>query len=987
MKRAHKRILSAALAAALMLCSVSQNTPFRLWNPPTAVQAAGKVTLNEETGVLTLSGEVTKEQIWAFRENQKVTNIVAAEGTVLPIDCTGLFARMNCEVHTLDPDGKRYVIHDVFWFGNVTAIDLSEADTSQVKNMKYMFSANTESYLIDYNDYDGNDYSDIVLYNVDWEPDQLTTLNLDSIDTSNVENMACMFIGCSKLSALDLTDFDTAKVLDMSQMFSNCSDLKTIYVSAMWKNGSVASSDNMFALCNSLTGGASTVYNSNKTDVTYACIDNPPDHPGYFTSYEYRTSGKCGKDLTWKYDAASKTLTIEGTGAMYDYEMTYTPWYEYVKNIKNLKLPDGLTYIGEYAFFECSFSSAEIPETVQKFGNSAFHSCRYLSTINLPEQVMEIPNSLFCDCGFQSFTVPNHITNVGSGAFSRCKNMTDIYIMGVNTKIDEDDDTLNDWSTLIHGYPASDAQIYAGMNNRKFKFITDGKTSGKCGDNLTWKYDAETQTLTIEGSGAMYNWEVFLYQKSGNILEYEGTAYEDTICEYTEEDYTTAAPWEDYKDSIKKIELPEGITTISPYSFCYCSKLEEIVLPESLAALGKCAFYACSELKHVVVLNPEMDFDPDNDKDDFNCWIITNKPFRDVTYDKYGDSYYMTLEYPLYPNSIYGYPDSTAQAFYKQYKENGGSNQPPKFVPLRKVFFDANGGSGEMSSIRFGYPADLKTVTLPECSFTAPKKGMAFSGWQVLSETKQPGDEIAPTEDLTVKAIWDDTLLTVSFDANGGTGEQAAITATAEEGFYLPACTFTAPEGQDFSGWQISGNTEKTYAPGDLFKIDSDITLVPVWAKTTCAVTFDANGGTGEMDCKTVSVDAEFTFPKCRFIAPEGKEFSAWMIGEIAYEIGDTVTISEDTVIKAVWTDKANTDPVVPISDKKLGDLDGNTKIDVKDAMLLAHYVAKWDGVELDLDACDLNADSTVDQADAMILARYVAGWDGYDKYFESKPI
>ena len=326
-------------------------------------------------------------------------------------------------------------------------------------------------------------------------------------------------------------------------------------------------------------------------------------------------------------------------------------------------------------------------------------------------------------------------------------------------------------------------------------------------------------------------------------------------------------------------------------------------------------------------------------------------------------------------------------AFYKQYKENGGSNQPPKFVPLRKVFFDANGGSGEMSSIRLGYPADLKTVTLPECSFTAPKKGMAFSGWQVLSETKQPGDEIAPTEDLTVKAIWDYTLLTVSFDANGGTGEQAAITATAEEGFYLPACTFTAPEGQDFSGWQISGNTEKTYAPGDLFIINSDITLVPVWAKTTCAVTFDANGGTGEMDCKTVSVDAEFTFPKCRFIAPEGKEFSAWMIGEIAYEIGDTVTISEDTVIKAVWTDKANTDPVVPISDKKLGDLDGNTKIDVKDAMLLAHYVAKWDGVELDLDACDLNADGTVDQADAMILARYVAGWDGYDKYFESKPV
>ena len=55
--------------------------------------------------------------------------------------------------------------------------------------------------------------------------------------------------------------------------------------------------------------------------------------------------------------------------------------------------------------------------------------------------------------------------------------------------------------------------------------------------------------------------------------------------------------------------------------------------------------------------------------------------------------------------------------------------------------------------------------------------------------------------------------------------------------------------------------------------------------------------------------------------------------------------------------------------------------------MLLARYVAKWDGIEIDLDACDFNGDGKVDQADAMILARYTAGWEGYDEYFKSKPI
>ena len=62
-------------------------------------------------------------------------------------------------------------------------------------------------------------------------------------------------------------------------------------------------------------------------------------------------TGTCGDNLTWSYDTDTKALTIEGNGAMTDYEYwsNNQPWAQVSGDILSVSLPEGLTTIGNYA--------------------------------------------------------------------------------------------------------------------------------------------------------------------------------------------------------------------------------------------------------------------------------------------------------------------------------------------------------------------------------------------------------------------------------------------------------------------------------------------------------------------------------------------------------------------------------------------------------------------------------------------------------------
>lgn len=67
-------------------------------------------------------------------------------------------------------------------------------------------------------------------------------------------------------------------------------------------------------------------------------------------------------------------------------------------------------------------------------------------------------------------------------------------------------------------------------------------------------------------------------------------------------------------------------------------------------------------------------------------------------------------------------------------------------------------------------------------------------------------------------------------------------------------------------------------------------------------VTFEANGGEGEMEGDNIYEGVDYTLPECTFTAPEGMMFKAWQIGEKECQPYQTVTIEDNTAIKALWT-------------------------------------------------------------------------------------
>ena len=155
------------------------------------------------------------------------------------------------------------------------------------------------------------------------------------------------------------------------------------------------------------------------------------------------------------------------------------------------------------------------------------------------------------------------------------------------------------------------------------------------------------------------------------------------------------------------------------------------------------------------------------------------------------------------------------------------------------------------------------------------------------------------------------TQFTVSFDANGGTGEMSPVTVNTEDEYTAPECAFTAPEGQEFDCWTNADGTETYPAGTSLGLLAGDTTLYAKWKDvepapvTQFTVSFEANGGTGEMSPADVDADAEYTVPGSAFTAPAGKVFDSWNTAAdgtgTKYMPQDAPTIHENMTLFAQW--------------------------------------------------------------------------------------
>ena len=140
------------------------------------------------------------------------------------------------------------------------------------------------------------------------------------------------------------------------------------------------------------------------------------------------SSGTCGENITWTLDDAG-TLTISGTGEMYDWKTGESPFYNN-RDIKTVIIEDGVTFIGGYAFQQCqNITAVSIPESVKGFGIFAFASCKSLSDIKLPEELKSISQGLFYECyALERLDIPKSVTSIGRAAFYSCFSIDGIVI-------------------------------------------------------------------------------------------------------------------------------------------------------------------------------------------------------------------------------------------------------------------------------------------------------------------------------------------------------------------------------------------------------------------------------------------------------------------------------------------------------------------------------------------------------------------------------
>lgn len=140
-------------------------------------------------------------------------------------------------------------------------------------------------------------------------------------------------------------------------------------------------------------------------------------------------TGTCGDGLTWTYSAG--TLTVSGDGAMTDFtEEDMAPWYSFRDQIRRVVLADGLTSIGNLAFYDCSgISVVTIPDSVRSIGIFAFSDCTSLTMVDFGVNVGVIAEGAFYNCtALEAAKLPVGLTTIGDRAFYRCESLMSVTV-------------------------------------------------------------------------------------------------------------------------------------------------------------------------------------------------------------------------------------------------------------------------------------------------------------------------------------------------------------------------------------------------------------------------------------------------------------------------------------------------------------------------------------------------------------------------------
>ena len=272
--------------------------------------------------------------------------------------------------------------------------------------------------------------------------------------------------------------------------------------------------------------------------------------------------GKAGASITARYYPDTQTLALTGSGPMYDYitdsgeDNLYDaaktrPWHNYAASIKIITMSEGITTVGNAAFYYLiNLEKCDIPTTVQTIGQWSFARTN-MTSVTIPVKTTLVKHFAFSG------------TKLNEGLPSTCLGRTTIENKSV-TAYDSDDNT-----TISGIASSSNSELINDLDPRtstSYNVDASGSFNG-----IDWSYSTQTKTLK-------------LYNNRTSVIPMTGL--------------TNMRPWDEYMSQIRTVEIGDNIESIDDYAFAGAVSLYSVDLTkaEDLAKIGKEAFAGCNSL-------------------------------------------------------------------------------------------------------------------------------------------------------------------------------------------------------------------------------------------------------------------------------------------------------------------------------------------------------------------------------------------------------
>ena len=204
--------------------------------------------------------------------------------------------------------------------------------------------------------------------------------------------------------------------------------------------------------------------------------------------------------------------------------------------------------------------------------------------------------------------------------------------------------------------------------------------------------------------------------------------------------------------------------------------------------------------------------------------------------------------------------------------------------------------------VKFSEPSAENTTKGEDIEFGTPElegtlTALLNGKWSIAKEFDSKDDARTYLESLMTAPA----SVTLTYDANTGTGTIPVVTGYAGIPITLSNGTGLTKTGYRFLGW---GTTAATTTPDitSPYTITENKTIYAVW-KQTATLTYNANNGTGTIPAVTVDVGSSITLSNgTGLTAPTGKVFGGWATAsDSTTAVTSPYTISENTTLYAIW--------------------------------------------------------------------------------------